>query len=84
MKCKLYELLGRRSTDIVFPQDWAFILIFSTFNILGGFLSNAALMLGPKEVELKLQELAGTLLLFGLVAGLGIGSVFGPILVNSL
>ena len=31
-------------------------------------------MLGPKEVELKLQELAGTVLLFGLVAGLGIGS----------
>ena len=59
-------------------------MIFSTFNILGGFLSNAALMLGPKEVEVKLQELAGTVLLFGLVAGLGIGSVFGPILVNSL
>ena len=75
---------GRRTTDVVFSQDWAFILIFSTFNILGGFLSNAALMLGPKQVELKLQELAGTMLLFGLVAGLGIGSLFGPILVNSL
>ena len=75
---------GGRATDVVFPQDWAFILIFSTFNILGGFLSNAALMLGPKEVELKHQELAGTTLLFGLVAGLGIGSIFGPILVDSL
>ena len=36
------------------------------------------------QVSLQHQELAGMLLLFGLVAGLGLGSLFGPILVGLL
>ena len=36
------------------------------------------------QVSLQHQELAGTLLLFGLVAGLGLGSLFGPVLVGLL
>ena len=84
----------------MFPNDWEFVLIFAVFNIVGGYISNAALMLGPKmvgvslknnrilrnnlQVIMKYQELAGTLLLFGLVAGLGLGSLFGPLLVALL
>ena len=48
MMCNV--LPGSRTSEVVFPQDWAFIVIFSTFNILGGYLTNTALMLGPKTV----------------------------------
>ena len=48
MMCNV--LPGSRTSEVVFPQDWAFIAIFSTFNILGGYLTNTALMLGPKTV----------------------------------
>ena len=45
-----FSLSGDRSTEVLFPEDWSFILIFSTFNLIGGYLSNASLMLGPKTV----------------------------------
>ena len=95
-----YSVTGDRTTEVMFPNDWEFVLIFAVFNIVGGYISNAALMLGPKmvgvslnnnrilrnnlQVIMKYQELAGTLLLFGLVAGLGLGSLFGPLLVALL
>ena len=51
MMCNV--LPGSRTSEVVFPQDWAFIAIFSAFNILGGYLTNTALMLGPKTVRLR-------------------------------
>ena len=50
MMCNV--LPGSRTSEVVFPQDWAFIAIFSAFNILGGYLTNTAHMLGPKTVGL--------------------------------
>ena len=41
---------GERSSLVLFQQDWEFCLIFSLFNIIGGYLSNKAFMLGPKKV----------------------------------
>ena len=45
-----HSISDDRLTEILFPDDWSFIAIFATFNILGGYISNAALMLGPKKV----------------------------------
>ena len=55
MMCNV--LPGSRTSEVVFPQDWAFIAIFSAFNILGGYLTNTALMLGPKTVGLVSTDL---------------------------
>lgn len=44
-----------RHSPVIFSSDWSFIIIFAIFNIIGGYLSNASFMLGPKMVNLTGQ-----------------------------
>ena len=48
-----------RHHPVIFSHDWSFIVIFATFNVIGGYLSNASFMLGPKMVNLKNLILGG-------------------------
>ena len=50
----LETFVGERTTEVIFPNDWEFVLIFAIFNIIGGYISNAAIMLGPKMVGDKI------------------------------
>lgn len=82
MTCHVLPM--ERNTQILFPYDWAYIVIFAAFNIAGGYISNVALMLGPKKVGVEHQEVAGSILILALVIGLGVGSLIGPGLVGLL
>jgi len=79
-----YVLPVERNTPILFKSDWAYIGFFAAFNIVGGYISNVGLMLGPKKVGVQHQEVAGSILILALVIGLGIGSLIGPLLVELL
>lgn len=82
MFCNVAPL--NRSTQVLFGSDLAYMLTNVLFGMSGGYLGNVALMLGPKKVGLDLQEAAGFVLVTALVAGLGIGSLIGPLLVSLL
>jgi len=82
MFCNVAPL--NRSTQVVFGSDLAYTVVNVLFGLSGGYLGNVALMLGPKKVGLELQEAAGFVLVTALVAGLGVGSLIGPLLVSLL
>jgi len=82
MRCNVAPL--NRSTKILFRSDYAYVGILGSFSVLGGYIGNVGLMLGPKKVSLEMQEVAGTILLAALVFGLGVGSLLGPSLVSLL
>ena len=41
-----------RHHPVIFSHDWSFIVIFAIFSVIGGYLSNASFMLGPKMVNM--------------------------------
>ena len=51
----IYFISVDRTSRVIFSSDWSFIVIFAIFNILGGYLSNASFMCGPKRVSLRFQ-----------------------------
>jgi len=69
---------------LLMRSDYAYVGILGSFSVLGGYIGNVGLMLGPKKVSLEMQEVAGTILLAALVFGLGVGSLLGPSLVSLL
>lgn len=82
MRCNVAPM--NRTTQILFKDDWVFVLLFSIYSVSSGYISNIALMYAPKKLSPELQEVSGQLLISSLVLGRGLGSALGPALVSLL
>jgi len=81
---------NRSVTDVLFPSDAAFLTIHALFSVSSGFLTNTAMIAGPKQVpqnrsfrlmtaldQVEGEEektLAASILVFSLVFGLFLGA----------
>jgi len=82
MRCNVAPL--NRNTNIWFSSDLSYSFLLGIFSFTGGHIGNVAMMLGPKKIDVELQEVAGTLNILALVMGAMLGSFLGPYFVRML
>lgn len=68
---------------VLFNSDLAFVTLNALFAVSNGYLTSAAMVLGPKKLEYFLQEKAGVILVAMLATGMTLGSVVSLLFVRA-
>ncbi|XP_022333789.1 equilibrative nucleoside transporter 3-like [Crassostrea virginica] len=72
----------RHYTEVVFKDDFCPLIFILSLGLTNGYFSTLCMMYGPKRVESRYAEYAGTFMSVSLTVGLAIGSLFGFLLLK--
>ncbi|XP_048732336.2 equilibrative nucleoside transporter 1-like [Ostrea edulis] len=76
------NILPRKNTLVIFDNDFCPLVFILTLGLTNGYFSTLCMMYGPKRVENRYAEYAGTFMSVSLTMGLAAGSLLGFLLIR--